>query len=172
MLNYCFETHWFAVQAKPGRERMASSRLGSQGMEVFFPEIKETRPRANIAQRRIRPLFTGYFFARFCLANQLDGVRYAPGVLRVVGTHGTPTPVAEEIIQSVRALVTADGYARLAPTPLRPGDLVCVDHGPLEGTIARVEQEWDDGRRVAILLDTIQRARVLIDRKHLVLQEV
>jgi len=47
---------------------------------------------------------------------------------------------------------------------------VIVNHGPLEGTIAKFEQELDDGRRVAILLETIQQARVLIDRDSLALE--
>jgi len=111
MARHFGETSWFAIQAKPCRERAASARLRSLGgVEVFFPERTAGGPRPGV-----RPLFPGYLFARFCPLRSLDLVRYASGVLRVVGNQISPIPVAQDIIDSIRALVEEDGYIRLAP---------------------------------------------------------
>ena len=56
---------------------------------------------------------------------------------------------------------------------LRLEDLLFLDvvfggvQGPFEGLMGRVEQEWDDGKRVAILLEGINKARVLIEKRWL-----
>ena len=94
-------------------------------------------------------------------------MRYINGVLRVVGAGQLPTPVEDDVIQGIRGLIKEDGYACLAQRPLAPGERVAICRGPLEGISARIEQEWDDGRRVAILLETIQTARVVIGREYL-----
>lgn len=162
-MNYFGEINWFAVQAKPWREKLAVSHVTSLGLDVFFPEA-QTRAGGGVPGWVVKPLFPGYFFARFSPSIWLDVVRYGRGVLRVVGAGRTPIPVGEEVVDSLRLLLHANGYARLEPRPMLPGDRVKIQQGPLEGICARIEQEWDDGRRVAILLETIQRARVVIDR--------
>jgi hypothetical protein len=37
-----------------------------------------------------------------------------------------------------------------------------IEDGALAGWLGEVEREWDDGRRVLILLDAIKQARVLV----------
>jgi transcription antitermination factor NusG len=167
-MNFSRQARWYAVQTKTGRERFAVSHLGSRGVEVFLPELKREGLRA-FPKTKILPLFPGYFFALFCPLIELDVVRYSPGVLRVVGTTRWPIPVEDDIMQVIRDMIQEDGYARLVCRPLQPGDPVLICNGAWEGTTARFEQEWDDGRRVSILLDTIHRARVLIDRHSLVM---
>jgi transcription antitermination factor NusG len=165
-MNQFHYAQWYAVQAKPGRERFAACHVNSRGIEVFFPELK--RDLHGFSNHiTIRPLFPGYFFALFCPSILLDMVRYSPGVLRVVGSANSPIPVEDDVMQAIRDLLRHDGYARLNPLPLRAGDAVIISDGPLEGTKARFERELDDGRRVSILLDAIHQARVLIDRRSL-----
>jgi transcriptional antiterminator RfaH len=164
-VDYLSETNWYAVQAKPCREQVAADHLLAQGVETFFPELKETGRGRTVAMALVKPLFPGYFFARFRPLAQLDQVRYAIAVLRVVGTRSVPVPVDQTIIDAIRDLIKNDGYARLAPRALRPGDRVQINRGPWEGTSARFEQEWDDGRRVAILLECIHQTRVVISSR-------
>jgi transcription antitermination factor NusG len=168
-MNLSHQARWYAVQAKTGRERFAASHLGTRGVEAFLPELKREVLRA-FPKTKILPLFPGYFFA-LCPLIGLDVVRYSPGVLRVVGTTRWPIPVEDDIMQAIRDMIQDDGYARLASRPLQPGEPVLICNGPWEGTTARFEQEWDDGRRVSILLDTIHQARVLIDRHSLVIAD-
>jgi transcription antitermination factor NusG len=116
-------------------------------------------------------LFPGYFFASFCPILSFDAVRYVPGVLRVVGPAHLPTPILPEIISDIKERVQLDGFIHLESNPFRPGDEVRIEQGPFAGWMAEVEQEWNDGKRVAIFLGALQQARLLIQRRWLQLAE-
>jgi hypothetical protein len=48
---------------------------------------------------------------------------------------------------------------------------VAIEQGPFAGWVGKVECEWDDGKRVAILLEAISKARMLIDKRWLAAAE-
>ena len=50
-------------------------------------------------------------------------------------------------------------------TSLAPGTRVTIQSGPFEGMMGRVERELDDRKRVAIFLEALFHARVLIERR-------
>ena len=60
---------------------------------------------------------------------------------------------------------------RLERITFTSGDRVTIERGPLAGWMGRVEREGDDGRRVTILLETIQQARMVIEKRLLALVE-
>jgi transcription antitermination factor NusG len=91
-------------------------------------------------------------------------------VVRVVGTSSFPLPVPAEIIEGIREREDEEGLIPIRKT-FAPGDNVVIEHGPFAGLIGRFEREWEDGRRVAILLDAIQQARMLIRKEWLGLAE-
>jgi transcriptional antiterminator RfaH len=162
------ETNWFAVQSKPRQENLAAAGVSECDVEVFLPKVRQEQMVCGIERLVIKPLFTGYFFARFSPVLILDTIRYIRGVLRVVGNAAFPIPLNEEIISAIRGRVESDGFIRLEETRFQPGDRVTIEQGPLAGWIGKVEHEWDDGKRVAILLEAIEQARVLVKRRWLV----
>jgi len=166
-MNFWQKTNWFAVQAKPFRENLAAASVAKLDAEVFLPKVKQEQSVCGVRRSVAKPLFTGYFFARFSPLLLQEAVRYARGVLRVVGTSRFPIPLDEHVISAVRERVEDDGFVRLTPPSFQPGDLVCIEDGPWQGTIGRFEQEWNDGKRVIILLDAIHQARLLIEKRWL-----
>ena len=166
-MDFWQQTNWFAVQAKPFRENLAAASVAKLDAEVFLPKVKQEQAICGIQRYVTKPLFIGYFFAKFSPLLLHEAVRYARGVLRVVGTSRFPIPIDEQIISAVRERVEDDGFVKLTPPSFQPGDRVCVEHGPWQGTIGRFEQEWNDGKRVIILLDAIHHARLLIERQWL-----
>lgn len=166
MTEFWSKTNWFAVQAKPLRLDLAVSCLASLNFELFLPRVRRERAGGN-AGWDSAPLFPGYFFARFCPLVSFDAVRYARGVLRIVGTTRAPVPVEPRIIDAIRERLHDDGLIHLERKPLREGELVVIEHGPLSGWMGKVEREWDEGRRVSILLNAIQQTRVLVERRWL-----
>jgi transcriptional antiterminator RfaH len=122
----------------------------------------------GVPQRVIKPLFPGYLFARFCPAAYLHLIQYARGVRRVVSAGETPLPVDEEIIRAIQLRIGEEGYVRIEPKPLQPGDRVIVHEGPLQGLMGIFERELSDRERVMLLLEAIEyQARVLIERRYL-----
>lgn len=166
-MDFWQETNWFAVQSKPHHENLAAASVVQFDVEVFLPKIRQDQFVGGISRRITKPLFLGYFFARFCPAVSSDAVRYSLGVVRVVGSNQVPIPLSDEVIEEIRSRVQPDGFVSLAPRSFRQGDKVVIEHGPFEGLMGCVEKEVDDGKRVAILLEAISKARVWIEKRWL-----
>src|SRR2546423_2960032 len=108
-MDFWNETNWFVIQAKPYHEALAAARVAKLDAEVFYPRVKQEQSICGVLRVRSKPLFTGYFFARFCPLLLFDAVRYAQGVLRVVGSKQFPIPLETEIISGIRERVCGDG---------------------------------------------------------------
>jgi len=124
-------TNWFAVQVKATHEKRVVSMLDYRGIESYLPLYESRRHwRDRIKQVEV-PLFPGYIFSRFGLAER--GVLLkTPSVTRVVGIGSTPIPVDEREIAAIQAVVNSG--LRLAPHPfLRVGHRVRIEGGALYG---------------------------------------
>jgi transcriptional antiterminator RfaH len=155
--------HWYAVQSKPSRESFAATNVGRLGIPVLLPKIRRRSRRAGGWGIGIKPLFTGYFFARFAPAARLSQVRCVRGVLRIVSSGRMALPVEDAVIKALEARTDTEGMVEIGPPPLRAGNRVRIEAGPLEGLFGVLERESDDRTRVTILLETLHTARVVID---------
>jgi transcriptional antiterminator RfaH len=163
--NLWKDVNWFALHTKPQRENFAVANVSALGVESFLPRLKAERLEHGVAKRIIKPLFPGYFFARFCPESSFESVKAACGVLQVVSSGRMPIPVPEEVVQEVQDRLQEDGLIRIHQKALAPGTLVTIQSGPFEGMMGRVERELNDRKRVAIFLETMFHARVLIERR-------
>jgi transcriptional antiterminator RfaH len=163
-LDFWQETSWFAVQSKARQEALAAARVAKLDLEVFLPQIRAQQPVRRGVRRVTKALFAGYFFSRFCPLQSLEAVRYAPSVLRVVSCGRFPIAVESEIISSIQQQVRPDGFIRLEVRGFQPGDKVTVEQGPFQGWMGEVQREQDDGKRVLILLEAIQQARLSVEK--------
>jgi len=166
-MDILHEIHWFAIHAKACRESFAANNVSALGVEVFFPQILEERFFRRCHRIVTRPLFAGYLFARFSASEMVESVRHARGVLAVLSTCRSPIPIEDAIISSLRSRLMPDGYARLQSPVLRRGERVRIDDGPFAGWIGRIQLEYDDGKRVALLLEAIGQARILVEKERL-----
>jgi transcriptional antiterminator RfaH len=159
------EVNWFAIHAKPRRESFAATNVSALGIGVLLPRVKVERLIRGAAQQGTKPLFPGYFFARFRPENSFETVRCARGVSQVVSSGRFPIPVHNEVVREIQDRIQEDGLIRIRPQHLEPGTRVSIQGGPFEGMMGRVERELDDRKRVAILLESLLNARVLIERR-------
>ncbi len=167
-MEHSCEPNWYAIHTYASREAVAAMNIERLGLEVFLPQIKQQKRVWGVAQTVIRPLFSGYMFARFAPASYLHLIQYARGVRRVVGNGDRPTPVDDEIIAAVRDGIGEDGYLQIEPPRLRRGDRVTVQEGPLQGLKGILDQDVGDRERVVILLEAIEyQARLLIEKRYL-----
>jgi transcriptional antiterminator RfaH len=166
------EIQWFAIQARLGAEAVAESNLRALPIETLLPLVRRPVHHATRASRMVlRPLFPGYFFARFCAAVLLRAVKYSRGVLRVVGGSEQPWPVDEAIITDIRQRIGPEGCVDLREPPFRVGDPVRITGGPLAGWSGIFGSELSDAERVVILIETLQQGRVVVRRDSLELSE-
>jgi len=104
------------------------------------------------------PLFPGYVFVKVILHDRFR-VLENPGIIRLVGTNGSATPVPEGEVEKLRsslAIWKAEPYPFLAP-----GSQVRIKSGPFAGLQGRVIRRKGRLRLVASF-DIIQRA-ILLD---------
>lgn len=156
---------WYAIQSTPNREAFAAANVERLGIETMLPKLRKRSYRRGACGARIRPLFPGYFFARFVPAMRLDQVRYALGVLRVVSSGRLALPVDDAIIEAIKARADDEGLIEIGPPRLRAGDRVRVEEGPFKGLLGVLERESADSTRVTIFLEVLHSARVVIDSR-------
>jgi transcriptional antiterminator RfaH len=163
--NLWRDLNWFALRAKPRRETFAVTNVSTLGVETLLPRVKVERLVGGAARMTAKPLFSGYFFARFCPEHAFESVKHSRGVLQVVSSGRIPIPVPDNVVREIQDRVQEDGFIKIRPQNFAPGTRVAIQSGPFEGMMGRVERELDDRKRVAIFLETLLNARVLIQRQ-------
>ena len=127
-LSYC-DPLWYAAYTSANHEKRVAEHLAQRSVEHFLPLYESAR---RWKDRRVQlqlPLFQGYVFVRLALRDRLR-VLQAPGVAKLVGFNGTPTPLPQQEIDALRTSF-ASGI-RTQPHPcLTVGRRVRVKSGPL-----------------------------------------
>jgi transcription antitermination factor NusG len=129
--------------------------LDSRALEHLLLVRKETRQWSDRRKTVAIPIFPGYVFCRLDFDKRAE-VLSIPGVLKIVGNGRVATPVADEEITALHLLHKSK--RPLSPAPyLQQGDLVRIDHGPLDGLTGRF-MRVKSGCRVVVLVTILQRA--------------
>src|SRR5215467_1551262 len=97
---------WFAVQTKPRHEKKVSLELVEKGLHSFLP-LQRTRRRWSDRYKWVElPLFSQYVFVRMALDTEVRArVLRTVGVVRFAGAPGRGTPVPDEQIETLQAMV-------------------------------------------------------------------
>jgi transcriptional antiterminator NusG len=148
---------WYVIHARSRHEAKVELALRQKGIEIFLPKII-IRSRRQDRKLLIKvPLFPGYLFVR----TKLESYGYreilkAPGVVRLLG-NGSPIPVPEETVHSIRAIVESDNPSYPWPY-LQTGSRVRVLDGPLAGTVGVILRRNDNKRRLIVSVELFQRS--------------
>jgi len=139
---------WYVLHTRSRHESVVSDGLSKKSMEVFLPKIKVRSARRDRKAMIHIPLFPGYVFIKTDLHphTHLEVVKTA-GVVRLLGTHQGPVPVAEETIASLKIMVAAE-MPIITGQRLQPGDRVMVVIGPFAGVIGTFVRYRNQGRVV------------------------
>ena len=146
---------WFAIQTRSRHEKVVQGQLVMRNVEHFLPMTRKLSQWTDRKKKIKVPLFAGYCFARFALADRLP-VLESKGVVRVVGRAGRPEPIPDVEIESLRELINNSSNFVYHPY-LREGMLVQVISGPLQGVNGRLIREARQCRLV-VSISLIQRA--------------
>ena len=159
-------TSWFVIRTNPRQEERADSNLKAWNVETFAPRMRERRYNQFTQEpsHAVKPLFTGYIFARFDLTSLFHKVRFTRGIHSIVGFGGGPAPVDDDIIAIIKSRMDRDGFVRMEDD-VKPGDAVVIRDGPLKDFTGIFERETKDADRVMILLNVVSyQAHVECDR--------
>jgi transcriptional antiterminator NusG len=154
--------NWYAVSTRSRHEQIVVSQLRDKRVETLFPTVTRWSRRKDRRQKIQWPLFPGYCFARFDVADRLT-VLTCRGVVKIVSFGGVPAPVPTIEIDSLRTLM--ETRLKFDPCPLVPeGAMVEVTRGPLCGVVGRLVRKDCDRATVVLSVDLIgQGVRLELD---------
>ena len=148
---------WYLIHSKPRQESVAQENLLRQGYETYLPLTEVRKTRAGRRLTVVEPLFPRYLFIR--LDQETDNwspIRSTVGVATLVRFGPRPTPVPQDLIDTLKANENVKGYHKLPPLRLRRGEKVRIAQGSMMGYegifLAQTSQD-----RVWVLLDILER---------------
>lgn len=145
---------WFALQTRSRHEKVVEGQLEMRNVEHFLPMMKRMSQWSDRKKEIKVPLFAGYCFARFPLADRLP-VLQSQGVVRVVGSADRPEPIPDEEIDALKRLISSSNY--VSHPFLKEGMLVEVIKGPMQGIKGRLIRGGRNARLV-LSITLIQRS--------------
>ena len=149
-------TEWFAIWTRSRHEQGVREQLERKQFEAFLPTITRWSRWKDRKKKIDWPLFPGYCFARFDLADALPVLKCA-GVVNIVSFEGKPAPIPEYELDSIRLLVGSE--LQYDPCPLiREGMMVEVVHGPLQRVVGRLVRKDAQHARLMLSVDLIGQA--------------
>jgi len=149
--------YWYAVQTRSRHEKVVAHRLQEQGVATYLPIVTEVHRWSDRKKTVELPLFSCYLFARLMPTNE-DRLRVLTldGVLHLVGGGRQGTPIPDEQISAVRALV--EGQLPVSAYPfLKIGQRVRIRSGALNGVEGILVGRNGD-RTLVVSVDAIQRS--------------
>lgn len=146
---------WFAIQTRSRYERLVETQLRGKGYELFLPVYNCRRRWSDRIKELELPLFPGYLFCRFDPEDRLP-ILVTHGVLQVVGTQKTPTPVEDAEIAAIRTAVQSGLPTQPWPF-LQIGQRVRVECGPLCG-VEGILLQFRGHHRLALSVTLLQRS--------------
>ena len=150
-----WEPLWYAAYTSANHEKRVANELERRSVEHFLPLYLSSRRWKDRHVQLQLPLFHGYVFVRLALRDRLQ-VLQVPGVAKLVGFNGTPTPLPREEIDALRTSLASG--VRAEPHPyLTAGRRVRVKAGPLTGMEGILVKRKNRSRFV-VSVELIQRA--------------
>jgi transcriptional antiterminator RfaH len=146
---------WYAVYVRSRFERVTEQALARRGYQAFSPFYRIKRKASDRTKVIELPLFPGYVFCCFDAQRRLPIIS-APGVVAVVGTGKTPSPISLAEVRSIQTVVNSGRPVR-PERYLRQGQRVRIEAGPLcgvEGTLTKLKSAC----RLVVSVELLQRS--------------
>ena len=145
-------TKWYVLRTRPRAERQVSLLLMMRDAEHYLPLVSGSRN-----GKRMDPLFPGYLFCRVEIPSvQWVEIRSLPGIAYVLNAQGSPLPVPEDLVESVRARVELENSGR-ASARFKPGDRVRILRGPFQGLEAAFDRRLSPSGRSRVFITLLRR---------------
>jgi transcription termination/antitermination protein NusG len=147
---------WYAVWTRSRHEQLVREQLEQRKVEAFLPTITRWSRWKDRKKKIDWPLFPGYCFARFDVADTLRVLK-CTGVVNIVSFDGKPAAIPPFELDSIRLLVGSE--LQYDPCPMiHEGMLVSVVHGPLKGVVGRLVRKDAAKARLVLSVDLIGQA--------------
>jgi len=149
--------NWYAVHTRSRHEKVVENRLQGQGITTFLPLVREVHRWRDRRKTVELPLFSSYVFVKLAMtAQERARVFRVDGILGFVGIRGEGTPIPNEEIETVQALLSH----KVPSTPhqfLKVGQRVRIRGGALDG-LEGIFLSTNAEDKVVVSVNVIQRS--------------
>ena len=148
---------WYAVQTRARHEKVVAQRIQERGFTAFLPLVTEVHRWSDRKKTVELPLFSNYVFVKLShTVEQRLKVLQVEGVARLVGIQGEGTPIPDEQIDAVQAVLKNELPWHTYPF-LKIGQRVRIRSGALSGVEGILVSRNGDSTLV-VSVDAIQRS--------------
>jgi transcription antitermination factor NusG len=146
---------WYAVYTWARHEKAVARHFEERGLAYFLPLYQAVHRWNKRSSRVSLPLFPGYVFVRTAMRERYQPLQ-VPGVLHYAGSGVTPSPIADDEIESLRKILISG--KEVGPHPyLSAGNPVQIVAGPLAG-LRGIVQRTKSGNRFVLSVETIRQS--------------
>src|SRR5258707_8208915 len=111
-------SRWYVAQTHPRAEAKAAEQLNRQGFHVYLPRFLKRRRHARRIETVAAPLFPRYLFVTVdMMCQRWRSIHSTIGVSRLVCNGDDPVPVADDVIETLRAREDEQGFVTLRQRP-------------------------------------------------------
>ncbi len=146
MSNAINEPKWYIISIKPRKEKVVFVQFDRINIEYFYPIVKIKKGKLL----KEEPLFPGYMFAKFSIAENFNNVRYARGVKDIVRFGRNIPYIDEDFIKNLKE--KTESIIEFGKIELKEGETVKIKEGPFRGLIGKVLKLKKGDERVVLLL--------------------
>jgi len=148
------DTHWYAIYTRSRFEKKVYNDLQKSNFQAFLPMVREKRNWSDRVKTISVPLLPGYVFVKIN-RQHIPGLRFYPGIVRLVTFDRKPCEVREEEIQLLEQ-ITKHGTNIQKAVHCEVGDRVRIAQGPLKGWEGNVEAKKGHSRIVFQIASILQ----------------
>ena len=154
MTDKIYETPtWYTLYTRSRHEKFVEQELLKKGIDAYTPKIKLKRRWSDRIKEVEEPLFKSYCFAKFPLIHKRNVISQQ-GVVKVVNFSNRYVPVDENVIESLKILVS--GELKIDPYPyLSKGDKVTIKKGPFKGLEGYIIEKRNKNTELVVSVDAI-----------------
>ena len=160
---------WFLLTTKPKSEQRAVENLTSQGVEVYFPKVKQLKKRQGKKVVLQEALFPSYIFVKLNTEkDNFNAIRSTRGVGSFVRFGLNYAQVNENLISQLKGdlenLLEQTNFASL--TQVEKGAELIITEGPFAG-LSAIYYCKDGLERSVLLLNILGKEnKVVIENNH------
>lgn len=147
---------WYALYVISRHEQKVNDRLIRKNIETFLPLVEKWSRRKDRRKKIKVPLFPGYIFVRTTMTpyNHLEILK-TDSVVKILGINGKPTPISDEQIHAIKALMKS-GLPTMSFPYMKEGMRVRVVNGPLMGVEGFLIKIQPSKHRLILSIDLIK----------------
>lgn len=159
---------WYLIYSKPRAEELAAVNLERQGYHCYLPRFETTKRTRGKLTRQIDPMFPRYLFISLdTSSDDWSPIRSTLGVARMVSFGAMPTPVSDQLVQTLMERENEAGLLTPPRRDFKEGDRVRIFEGPFKDYEA-IFLASNSNERVLVLLDILgKESRIAINPTHL-----